>query len=58
MLIELLSGRHGDLHPVYFFGMDNQDWVKSVVTLGTPHKGSTITDVVTVSPVFAVDAAP
>jgi triacylglycerol esterase/lipase EstA (alpha/beta hydrolase family) len=48
MLIELLSGNHGDLHPMYFAVADRQKRIRSVVTLGTPYKGTTITDVVEV----------
>ncbi|KIW18249.1 hypothetical protein PV08_02537 [Exophiala spinifera] len=44
-LIELLSGSKGPDLP-QFEGTDRQDWVKSVVTLGSPHKGTTITSVV------------
>ncbi len=49
MLVELMSGRKSFLHPTYFPEVDNQSWIKSVVTLGTPHKGTTVTDVVKVS---------
>jgi triacylglycerol esterase/lipase EstA (alpha/beta hydrolase family) len=45
-LIELLSGRHQTQHPK--FAGDRRNWVKSVVTLGTPHRGSTIIDVLKV----------
>lgn len=41
-LIHLL--RHGDLHP-YFRDAGRDTWVKSLVTLATPHNGSTVTDV-------------
>ncbi|EXL91242.1 hypothetical protein NOF04DRAFT_18016 [Fusarium oxysporum II5] len=44
-LIELLSGAKGPNFP-QFRGVDRRSWVKSVVTLGTPHKGTTVTDVV------------
>ncbi|KNA98187.1 hypothetical protein FOXG_02596 [Fusarium oxysporum f. sp. lycopersici 4287] len=44
-LIELLSGAKGPNFP-QFLGVDRRSWVKSVVTLGTPHKGTTVTDVV------------
>lgn len=48
-LIELLSGEHEVLHPGYFGGGDKRPWVKSISTpLGSPHMGSTITDVVQV----------
>jgi triacylglycerol esterase/lipase EstA (alpha/beta hydrolase family) len=46
LLIEMLKGTHSDLHPAYFLSDNRQNWVKSMVTLGTPHKGTTITDVV------------
>ncbi|EGU87820.1 hypothetical protein FOXB_01661 [Fusarium oxysporum f. sp. conglutinans Fo5176] len=49
MLIELMSGAHNMLHPTYFPAGDRRNWIKSVTTLGTPHKGTTITDVITVS---------
>jgi triacylglycerol esterase/lipase EstA (alpha/beta hydrolase family) len=48
MIIELMNGNHSNLHPTYFTGGNRQNWIKSVVTLGTPHKGTTITDVVQV----------
>ena len=49
LLIELLNGNHANLHPTYFAARGNrQNMIKSVVTLGTPHKGTTITDVVQV----------
>ena len=45
-LIELLRG----LNPGFAIIAGNrQNWAKSVVTLGTPHKGTTVTDVVQVS---------
>ncbi|KAH7308898.1 hypothetical protein B0I35DRAFT_440943 [Stachybotrys elegans] len=44
-LIELLSGTSDPTLP-QFLGTDRQPWVKSVVTLGTPHKGTTVTEVV------------
>ncbi|UZP36767.1 hypothetical protein NXS19_004583 [Fusarium pseudograminearum] len=43
-LIELLRGLNRDF--VSINAGNRQDWVKSVVTLGTPHKGTTVTDVV------------
>jgi triacylglycerol esterase/lipase EstA (alpha/beta hydrolase family) len=48
LLIELLSGRHGQWNPTYFASAlgDRQDLVKSVVTLGTPYLGTTITNVI------------
>ncbi|KAF2259617.1 alpha/beta-hydrolase, partial [Lojkania enalia] len=46
-LIELLTGTHTDLFPGPDFPTENhQDWVGSVVTIGTPYKGTTVTDVV------------
>jgi triacylglycerol esterase/lipase EstA (alpha/beta hydrolase family) len=48
LLIELMNGKHKSLHPEYFHEEDRQSWIKSLVTLGTPHKGTTITDVVQV----------
>ena len=49
LLIELLNGNYPDLHPSYFAARGNrQNMIKSVVTLGTPHKGTTITNVVQV----------
>jgi triacylglycerol esterase/lipase EstA (alpha/beta hydrolase family) len=47
-LIELLSGA-SDRNLTAFLGVDRQPWVNSVVTIGTPHKGTTVTDVVNVS---------
>jgi triacylglycerol esterase/lipase EstA (alpha/beta hydrolase family) len=48
-LMELLTGRHQDMFPGPDFPTGNcQAWVKSVVTIGTPHKGTTVTDVVQV----------
>ena len=49
LLVELMSGNHAALHPVCFPAVNRQNWIKSVVTLGTPHKGTTVTDVVQVS---------
>ncbi|KAH6967757.1 hypothetical protein BKA56DRAFT_597124 [Ilyonectria sp. MPI-CAGE-AT-0026] len=46
-LIELMSGAHNVLHPGYFPVGDRRNWITSVTTLGTPHKGTTITDVIT-----------
>lgn len=46
LLIELLSGRHGIRHRNYFNSATQHDFVKSVVTLGTPYLGTTITDVI------------
>ncbi|KAH7385033.1 Alpha/Beta hydrolase protein [Cadophora sp. MPI-SDFR-AT-0126] len=43
-LIELLSGTSDPSLP-QFLGTFRQNWINSVVTLGTPHKGTTVTDV-------------
>ena len=48
-LIEMLTGTHTDFFPGSYFPTQNhQDWITSVVTIGTPHKGTTVTDVVQV----------
>ncbi|CAH0054013.1 unnamed protein product [Clonostachys solani] len=44
-LIELLSGM-SDPNLTAFLGVNRQPWVNSVATIGTPHKGTTVTDVV------------
>jgi triacylglycerol esterase/lipase EstA (alpha/beta hydrolase family) len=46
LLIELLLGGHGARHPTYFNVEGRQKFVKSMVTLGTPFRGTTITDVI------------
>ena len=46
LLVELMSGAHQDRHAAYFSGGNRQNWIKSIVTLGTPHKGTTVIDVV------------
>lgn len=48
LLIELLSGRHGNKNTTYFDLVlgNRQDFIKSVVTLGTPYLGTTITNVI------------
>ncbi|CZR65414.1 uncharacterized protein PAC_15314 [Phialocephala subalpina] len=43
-LIELLSGT-SDPNLPQFLGTNRQSWINSVVTLGTPHKGTTVTGV-------------
>ncbi|USP82245.1 uncharacterized protein yc1106_09519 [Curvularia clavata] len=43
-LIELLTGTNTPDLP-QFLGVNRQPWIKTVVTLGTPHKGTTVTDV-------------
>jgi len=51
LLIELLRGNYGNIYSIYFTTADNrQNMIKSIVTLGTPHKDTTITAVVQVSP--------
>ena len=45
-LLEIMNGTHQEeFPPPDFPAEDCQHWVKSVFTLGTPHKGSTVTDV-------------
>jgi triacylglycerol esterase/lipase EstA (alpha/beta hydrolase family) len=45
-LVEILSSRHQTQFPGAHFPKDDcQNWVKSVVTIGTPHKGTTATDI-------------
>jgi len=45
LLISLMA--HGDDRQKEYFGERGRDnWALSVVTIGTPHKGTTITDVV------------
>ncbi len=46
-LIQILLGRDPDFAKIN--RGNRQNWVKSVVTLGTPHKGTTVTEVVQVS---------
>ncbi|KAK4232856.1 Alpha/Beta hydrolase protein [Achaetomium macrosporum] len=43
-LIEILRGVNPDFDAI--IPGNRQNWVKSVVTLGTPHKGTTVTEVV------------
>ncbi|KAK6342287.1 hypothetical protein TWF718_007690 [Orbilia javanica] len=45
-LISLMIRGAGDLHPEYFGSPGRDSWAITVTTLGTPHRGSTITDVV------------
>jgi hypothetical protein len=47
-LIELLSGRYAKSYQK-LPDTNCQSWVKSVVTIGTPHKGTTVTNVIMVS---------
>ncbi|KAH8753135.1 hypothetical protein BGZ57DRAFT_860424 [Hyaloscypha finlandica] len=50
LLIELLRGNYGNIHSIYFTTADNrQNMIKSIVTLGTPHKDTTITAAVQTS---------
>jgi len=37
-----------DEHSEYFKDPGRDTWIKSIITLGTPHKGTTITSVVEV----------
>ncbi|KAL4767033.1 hypothetical protein BDW60DRAFT_220859 [Aspergillus nidulans var. acristatus] len=45
-LISLMTQGSGGQHPEYFSEVKRGNWVISVTTLGTPHKGTTITDVI------------
>ncbi|KAH6610035.1 hypothetical protein Trco_000055 [Trichoderma cornu-damae] len=44
-LISLLANGAGTLHPTYFGQGGRDDWAVSVTTLGTPHRGTTVIDV-------------
>lgn len=44
-LISLMSRGAGTLHPMYFSEGGRDDWTISVTTLGTPHRGTTIINV-------------
>lgn len=44
-LISLMACGAKDLHPTYFSEAGRDDWAISVTTLGTPHRGTTIIDV-------------
>ncbi|KAK9311918.1 Alpha/Beta hydrolase protein [Lipomyces starkeyi] len=44
-LISLMSRGSADLHPKYFGTGGRDNWAISVTTLGTPHNGTTIIDV-------------
>ncbi|KAJ8116685.1 hypothetical protein OPT61_g1935 [Boeremia exigua] len=44
-LISLMSRGAGTLHPAYFGEEGRDDWTVSVTTLGTPHRGTTIINV-------------
>ncbi|KAH8166606.1 hypothetical protein CIB48_g1591 [Xylaria polymorpha] len=41
-LISLLTGAAGILHPKYFSQAGRDNWIISVTTIGTPHRGTTI----------------
>ncbi|EWZ28364.1 hypothetical protein FOZG_17931 [Fusarium oxysporum Fo47] len=41
-LISLMANGAGTLHPTYFAEAGRDDWIISVTTLGTPHRGTTI----------------
>ncbi|KAK7393990.1 hypothetical protein QQX98_013225 [Neonectria punicea] len=43
-LISLMAQGTGGLHPTYFTEAGRDDWIISVTTLGTPHRGTTIVD--------------
>ncbi|KAF3190681.1 hypothetical protein TWF788_008202 [Orbilia oligospora] len=45
-LISLMLRGARDLHPEYFDSGGRDTWAISVITLGTPHKGTTIIDVI------------
>lgn len=44
-LVSLMANGAGGLHDQYFATTGRDEWTISVTTLGTPHKGSTITNV-------------
>ncbi len=44
-LISLMANGAGTLHPEYFSKLGRDNWTISVATLGTPHKGTTIINV-------------
>jgi triacylglycerol esterase/lipase EstA (alpha/beta hydrolase family) len=44
-LISLMANGAGNLHPTYFNETDRDNWTISVTTIGTPHRGTTIIDV-------------
>jgi len=50
MLSAMLKGNLHTLHPTYFpeSELSRQDMIKSIVTIGTPHKGTTVTDTILV----------
>ncbi|KAH7139795.1 Alpha/Beta hydrolase protein [Dactylonectria estremocensis] len=44
-LISLMAQGAADLHPTYFKEPERDSWTVSVTTLGTPHRGTTVIDV-------------
>ncbi|KAH7129295.1 Alpha/Beta hydrolase protein [Dactylonectria macrodidyma] len=44
-LISLMARGAADLHPTYFKDAERDSWTVSVTTLGTPHRGTTVIDV-------------
>ncbi|PCH02444.1 Hypothetical protein PENO1_037630 [Penicillium occitanis (nom. inval.)] len=44
-LISLMANGSETLHPEYFRDNERDDWIISVTTLGTPHRGTTIINV-------------
>ncbi|PVH69107.1 alpha/beta-hydrolase, partial [Cadophora sp. DSE1049] len=48
-LIHLMEDDSRRLHPNYFNKDGKESWTISVVTLGTPHRGTTLTDIIFVS---------
>jgi triacylglycerol esterase/lipase EstA (alpha/beta hydrolase family) len=46
LLIDLLSGHHGHWNTAYFGLGNRQNFIKSVVTLGTPYLCTTLTNVI------------
>ncbi|EHK22572.1 uncharacterized protein TRIVIDRAFT_60579 [Trichoderma virens Gv29-8] len=45
-LISMMANGDGTLNPTYFNEAGRDDWAISVTTLGTPHRGTTIIDVI------------
>lgn len=48
-LLAKLMENGADEHPGYFKDKSRDKWIKSIITLGTPHKGTTIISVLKVS---------
>lgn len=48
-LLAKLMENGADEHPEYFEKKSRDTWIKSIITLGTPHKGTTIINVLKVS---------